>query len=332
MRLVALTAALLAASAARAEADWFASLYTGDGIELRADERVFTLYALLNAMGYDEAPVSRSHPIPKRVFHPVRQQVRQRLAASDPEVRKLADTFFDAHPQPLQRYLAFAVSVGPPPFSAAPRSKEHADLKGLEALLAKAYSGWKLEELLASVQAEYRRGLKGYLAALDGPMGRARRLLRAQEGGPESTLVMNLLDAKDAVRAAMGEGAVVIVVGPSEKPNLEGVLREYAAVLLEPQLARRAQSGWAGGAALLKEAQLLGAHEQGVGEYAVSLFARAVALRALEAPEAAYEGAAKTGYFGLREIARGFEEGRPLDSWAMDALAKAETRRPAPRK
>lgn len=329
---------LLFAVPARAEGDWFASLYTGDGLELRADERVFALYALLNAMGYDEAPVARSQPVPKRLFHPVRREVRLRLAALDSEVRKQADTFFDAHPKPLPRYLAYTLSGSPPPFVQGPSSRELAELKGLEGLLAKAYSSWKLDELLASVQSEYRKGLLSYLGALDGPMARARKLLRVPEDAPESTLVLNLLDADDAVLGllspgadARGGGRVVVVVGPSDKPNVEGVVREYARVLLEPSVARRAQ-GWGGGAGLLREAQLLGASEQTVGDYANSLFARAVALWAVGAPEASYEAAAGRGYFGLREIARGLEEGKPLESWVLDALGKAETRRPAPRK
>ncbi len=39
------------ASSAVSAGDWFASLYTGEGIELRADERVFALFALFNATG-----------------------------------------------------------------------------------------------------------------------------------------------------------------------------------------------------------------------------------------------------------------------------------------
>ncbi len=319
----------LVAGAARAESDWFASLYTGDGTELRADERVFTLYALLNAMGYDDAPISRQNPLPKHAFHPVRAQVRQKLLSASPEVRKQADAFFDAHPVPLGRYLAYTVSGAPPPFASAPKSKELADLKGLEGLLAAVYGQWSVQDLMGQVQAEYRKGLKGYLTALDAPLSKARKLLKVPENGPQSLVVLNLLDAQNEVKGVMGDGEVVVVVGPSDKPNVEGVVREYGRAFIEPQVSKKAQASWAGGASLLKEAQLLGAPERTVGDYASALVARALALRALDAPDAAYESAAGQGYFGLKEIARGFDEGRPVDAWALDALAKAEARRPA---
>jgi hypothetical protein len=320
------------AATARAESDWFASLYTGEGIELRADERVFTLYALLNAMGYDTAPVTRQYPLPKYQFHPVREKVRARLMTLDPDVRKQADAFFDAHPQPISRYLAYAISSAPPPFQTGAKSKDLAELKGLEGLLAKVYGAWKLDDLMGSVQAEYRKSLKGYLTAVDGPMAKAKKLLKVPDTAPESLLVVNLLEAQNEVKGVMGENEVVLVVGPSDKPNVEGLLREYGRVFVEPVVAKKAQASWAGGATMLREAQLAGAAEQSVGEYATALFARAVALKAMDANDAAYDAAAQKGYFGLKDIAKGFEDGKPLDSWAMDALAKAETRRPAPKK
>jgi hypothetical protein len=330
---VAAVFVLASSSAAFAEADWFASLYTGDGIELRADERVFTLYALFNAMGYDAAPVTRQFPLPKYQFHPVRAQVRTRLLAADPELRKQADAFFDGHPQPIERYLAYAVNSAPPPFPSGPSAKnpsakELADLKGLEGLLGKVYAGWKIDDVMGQVQGEYRKALKSYLTALDGPMGKAKKLLKVPDNGPQSLLVVNLLDAQNEVKGMMGDGEVVLVVGPSDKPNVEGALREYGRVFLEPVVSRRAKD-WGGGQALLREAQLSGAREQSVNEYAAALFSRALALKALDAKDDAYDAAAAKGYFGLKYIAKGLEGGAPVDGWALDALKTAETMRPA---
>ncbi len=319
---------VLAATAARAEADWFASLYTGDGIELRADERVFTLYALFNALGYDEAPLLREHPIPRRAFHPVRIKVRERVLADEGDLKKQADAFFDGHALPIDRYLAYALSTSPPPFASGPKSRELADLKGLEALLAKAHAGWKLDELLASVQADYRKALRAYLPVLDGPIGKAKKILRLSGDGPQCALVVNLLDSGGVARGLRTDSEVVVVVGPSEKPDVEAVVRELARALIGPSVAKKAQTGWSGGQALLREAKGYGATEQTVGDYAASLFARAVALKAMDASDAAYEAAAQKGYFGLKDIAQRLDDGKPIDGWALDALARAETRRP----
>ena len=107
-RLVGVSLALLLATPALAagpQGDWFASLYTGEGTELRNDERVFTLFSVFNALGFDQGPVTRKEPVPKVIYHPVRQAVRARVLGADPEVRKAADAFFDAHPARLERYL-----------------------------------------------------------------------------------------------------------------------------------------------------------------------------------------------------------------------------------
>ncbi len=328
----ALALALFTAPAALAdEADWFTSLYTGEGIELRADERVFTLYALLNAMGYDEAPVAREFPLPRHQFHPVRQEIRTKLLAADPAVRDQANKFFDAHPRPIDRYLAYAVQSSAPPFSSGAKAKDVQDVKGLETLLKSVYTQWNLQDLMGQVQAEYRKALKAWLPVVDAPVQRARRLLKLDDKAPQSLLVMNLLEAENKVVGVMGDGEVVLVVGPSARPDVQALVTEYARVFVEPLVAKKAQSGWAGGAALLREAQLAGAKEQTVGEYATALFAHAVALRAVEAKDAAYEAAAQKGYFGLKDIASRLDGAGKLDAWAVDALKVAETRRPARR-
>lgn len=328
MRTALFAALVLLTGTAHAEADWFASLYTGDGVELRADERVFTLYALLNAMGFDEAPVARRDPVPKYEFHPVRTRVRGATRGLDPEVLEQADRFFDAHPHPLERYLSYAVQLTPP-YSAAPKAKELAELKGFEGLLARVYGNWKLGELLAQVQTEYRKALIPYLAVLDQPLGKARKLLKVPDSSPAPLLVVNLLDAPGSARAVKGEAELVLVLGPSERPNVEGALRAYARSFIAPKIAAKAQQNWGGGSTLLREAQLSGASERTVGEYATELLSRALALRALEAGEPAYEAAARQGYFGLKELGRAFEDARPVEAWSLEALKLAEARRPA---
>lgn len=318
----------VAPAAHAAEEDWFASLYTGEGVELRADARVFTLFAVLNAMGYDAAPLTRQHPLPRYRFHPVRSQVRSKLLSASPEVRSQADAFFDAHPVSVDRYLSYALSTSAPPFESAPKSKEMKDVAGLEALLKNAHSQWKLGELLGEVQSDYRQSLRAYLNVLDAPLASAQKLLKTNEKTAPSLLVVNLLDAENSVRAVSSEKGIVLVVGPSEKPEVEAIVREYARLVIEPAVEKKARQ-WGGGNTLFREAQSLGATEGSVSEYALALFTHALALKATNAPDSAWDAAGQRGYFGLKDIAKGFEDGRPVETWALEALAKAETRRPA---
>ena len=134
--------------------------------------------------------------------------------------------------------------------------------------------------------------------------------------------------AMEAVGEAAETCEVMLVVGPSDKPNVEGLLREYAHLQVASVVAKKA-SGWAAGQVMLKEAQLSGATETSVAEYAGALVGEAVALKALEATDAQYEAAAQRGYFGAKEIAKMFDEGKPLEGWLMEALSRAESKRPS---
>jgi hypothetical protein len=232
----------------------------------------------------------------------------------------------------MERYLQYAVQSAAPPFTTGAKAKDLQDLKGLEGLLAQVYTKWNLSDLMGQVQGEYRKALKPYLTTLDAPLGKMKKLLKQGDTGPQALLVMNLLEAQDTVRGVMGDNEVVLVVGPSDKPNLDAILREYARVFVDPTVNKKAQASWGGGVTLLKEAQLLGAPERSVGEYASALFSRALAMKAMDATDAQYDAEASKGYFGLKDVAKGFDDGKPLDAWMMDALAKAETRRPAPKK
>jgi len=328
VRLLALLVVVASPAFAGSKGDWFASLYTGEGVELRNDERVFALFAIFNAMGFDQGPVTRKEPVPRIVYHPVRQQVRGRVIGGDPEVRKAADAFFDSHPTTIRKYLSYVVASDQPPFATGAKAKELQDLKGLEQLLAKAWAGWKLEEAMASVQGDSRKALRAYLTGTDFPLNRARLALKIPETN-EALIVVNLLDSQDQVRAVLGEnGEAFLIVGPSDKPNVEGVIREYARLYVEPQVARQVGK-WSGGVAVLKEAQLAGVTDESLQDYATAAICTALALRASEAPDAAWEAANSKGYFGIRDIVRLFDEGKPLDAIVMEAMQKLETRRPA---
>lgn len=325
---VLLTALAPTSARAASQGDWFASLYTGEGVELRNDERVFTLFALFNALGFDQGPVTRTQPVPKVIYSPVRQQVRARVIGGDPEVRKAADAFFDAHPVALGRYLSWAIQADNPPFAAGPKAKDFADLKGFEQVMSKAWAGWKLDELMAQVQQEYRKSLKAYLVGVDGPLAKARALLKVPDNA-EVLLLVNLLDAQDQVRSVRGEkGEAFLIAGPSDKPNVQGLLKAFAALSVEPAVAKQV-GRWGGGPAVLREAQLAGANEQTVADYATAVISLAAAMKAMDASDAAYDEAAAKGYFGIKDVAKLIDDGKPVEAWVLDALQKVETRRPA---
>ncbi|WP_224363163.1 hypothetical protein [Hyalangium versicolor] len=317
----------LGAPLAHAESDWFASVYTPAGVELRADARVFTLFSLLNRAGYDAGPVRRMAPVPAYRYPAARVRVREALASADAAVLQRAQAFFDTHPLPLERYLALAVRME----DEADVPAELRELEGLEALLDLVDSKWPVPVLRADTFDDYRSVMRSYLAVLDAPLQRAQRLLRVPESGPGVRVVVNLLGEEGWVRGFRTGTGVALVVGPGKTPELERALSEYARLMLPTRVSEQAQARWAAGPALLKEAQGLGVREATVGEYAVALLSRALALAALEAPEAAYEAATREGYFGLKALAGSFGDPRPVDGWVLEGLARVGTGH-APRK
>lgn len=315
----------LGPSLAHAETDWFSRIDTPGGIELRADSRVFTLFALLNRAGYDAGPVRREHPVPAYRYSPARVRVREALASADSAVLQRAQAFFDAHPLPLERYLALAVRLEDTP-EVPPELRE---LEGLEALLDLVESRWPIPGLRSETFEEYRGAMRSYVAVLDVPLQRVQRVLRLPESRPGLRVLVNLLGAEGWSRGFRTPQAVVVVVGPGRSPEVERVVWEYARLLLPPRVSEQAQAQWAAGPSLLKEAQALGAREATVGEYAVALVSRALALAAMGAPDSAYEAASREGYFGLKILAGSFEDPRPVDGWVMEGLARVAAGRPS---
>jgi hypothetical protein len=298
---------------ARAETDWFASIYTPAGVELRADPRVFTLYALLNRAGYDVEVPRREHPVPVYEYPAARARVRQALASAKPAVLEHAQAYFDAHPEPVERYLAATLGAGE-------------GLKDLDGLLTRVEAEWPVADLRAETFEAYRAVMRAYTPSLDAPLQRTWKLLRVPEGERAVRVVVNLLEAEGSIRGLRTREGVVLVVGPAV--DVESVIREYARLLLAPKVGERVAERWTQGPALLSEARALGAREGTVGEYAVALLGRAAALSAVNAPDSAYEAAGREGYFGLRELARSFEDSRPVDAWAQEGLGRVVSGRP----
>lgn len=292
-------------SSARGECDWFASVYTDQGVEVRADERVFTLYAVLNAMGYDDAPLARASPVAKRELHPARARLRHDFHLT-PELAGELDAFFDAHPAPVEEYARYALSLGGPP-SFERTSASPGGLQGFERLMARAWTSGGLAALFQQAYAEYRPALQGYHAVIDAPTRAVLRSLHLPEdGGPQLAVIVNLLDGNGKVTAATFGEEMFVVLGPSQTPNVMAVATEIA----RAHLASASQKLRAGALAP-----------------ALDWLARAFADVALGL-EARAGGEAQ----GLAQRVRLFEQGRqPLEAFVSQEIAAAEvaSRRPS---
>ncbi len=328
-RLVALLAGLLvfaAPSGARAGADWFASLYSLEGAELRADEGVFALFALMNAAGYSEAPVVRAHPVISREYDPVRIQLRATLVL-EPELRQKLERFFDEHPQSMRRYVEWVLSTkGAPSFE--PTGASPSELKGFEALLAEFYARNDLGKTFAALQDDYRAALRPWLAQIDQPLANVRKTLKQKEAAPPFlVLVANPLDGRGNAYASLQQNELFAVVGPSSKPDLYSMARAYAWGILEPSLAKRKITSAADLAAA--------AGADSPQSFAIESLARAVACYSLGLSDTEIAARTQGGYWAvpaLVPLVRSYDRGeRNFDSLINDSLVAIAISRDAPK-
>lgn len=276
-------------------ADWYQVLWPLPSVELSADARVFALFAALNACGLDDGPVARALPVPRRAYLPVRQAVRARARAGSPELLSALEGFLDAHPRPLEAYLAAVLEPG-----------RSGDLAGLAPLLDRAWAAWGLEGLLEGGAEEERQALVAWVPEAQGPLLRALELLRTPERPVR--LVLNLLDAPGTARTPAGPpDRLVLVLGPAGADPGLALAQAAARAILAP-LVERHIGGWTRGPMVLREARMDGATERTPAELATTLLSQAVAARAVGGGEG--------------QAGASLEQARSLEAWVQAALPR----------
>jgi hypothetical protein len=214
-------------------------LYTESGVELRMDERVYTLFAALNAAGFSEESNRRGPPLNAPVFHPIRVELRDALReVRDSELGEELRTLFQSNPYPIEDYLAALLApegaqLGPPAqelqgqLEVLERFRDEADLEELFARLAEKQRE-QAKELMKSVEAD----LQEVVATLDDPAFRAPRSL---------VVVPNPMDSHDALRTVDVGDQRFISVGPGLQSGREQIVR--AAV--RPYIRSAVDGAWA---------------------------------------------------------------------------------------
>lgn len=337
--LAALLAFAIPAPSTAAGTDWANAVYSAGGAEIRVDERVFTLFAALNELGHDDAPISRTAPVPKREFHPVRQLVRDAVGL-DPALRTKFEDFFDKNPLPIRSYLSYTLSLGPAPAFKAPETvpAELARLKGFEAILAEFHAKAKIQAIFAKVSDTQREALRRYATVVDKPIEESRKILRrpATEDSPHLIVVVNLLDADRASYGINRGDETVLVVGPGGE-SIDPTVIARAFVRSEVQALAAGKGGsLKSGGELFEEARsnisLLDAAN--LDDYVAESLARVVAIRAaLPAAEAgkALDNEFRRGFVLVKELNRGlaiYSKGnKALDAFLGDFLREIDVAR-----
>src|SRR4051812_19882735 len=92
--------ALTATTVARAQWTTGQSVFTTDGVEVGVDARVFSLFALLNSLGYDVDEARGPAPLFRPQFSDARKKVRAALSRPGAAAKQLT-AVLDKNPVPV---------------------------------------------------------------------------------------------------------------------------------------------------------------------------------------------------------------------------------------
>ncbi len=212
-------------------------------IDFRADLRLFTVMAALNAAGFD-------YERPNQDMSPVRQAVRLALKDLEPSLSSRLTAFYQSHrglreeAQQQIAYTSLALLIADAPtFSLIEEEDTIPDdvlkIQSFAELVEEFYRVAQIETLWLRFQDSYQAESQAYRPVLEKVIEDILRYFRI---GPRRVLnrqiilIPDLLNAKDLVNARNLDRTYYIVVGPTDEPlgNYSSLQHEYLHVLIDP--------------------------------------------------------------------------------------------------
>ena len=193
-----------------------------DRVEARADERLFTLYAALNASGYDEGIKEPG---------PVREAVREKMGELPLKVMEPFRKFRSEHAQTLDDYIAYVLTLTPPPALAEQRAPNGLDR--LNRILADFYSAAKIAELWKTYNENHAKAADSFASGGLPVMGKVMDYLRTtQVPAARIVLVPNLLDAPGYAYLVRSGDATSLIMGTTGALDRQALGRLIARMVL----------------------------------------------------------------------------------------------------
>lgn len=196
--------------------------YGSQFVVVAADERIFTLFAALNAVGFD-------HEYDGIPMSPIRQQVRAALSGKDLDSLARLKPFFDRIPD--FHLVVWALQRGNPPiFGRAEAgwwiSTTAAGFEGLDEALEAFYLEAEIPTLWKEVEPAYQKEIEQYRPLAEDSLADIRTYLRTNELPFSQVVILpNPLDTHySGTGPQVGEIAYV-VAGPCETElSLKGLI------------------------------------------------------------------------------------------------------------
>lgn len=172
-------------------------------VEARADERVFTLFAALNASGYDDG---------MKEAGVVREAVRDKMGDLPIKLLEPFRKFRAEHPQTLDSYISYALNLTAPPDFAEQRAASGLDR--LNRILADFYAAAKIADQWKEYTEAHAKAAAAFITGGPSIIGKVLDYLRATElPAARIVLVPNLLDAPGQAYLTRTPDAVIFVIG-----------------------------------------------------------------------------------------------------------------------
>jgi tetratricopeptide (TPR) repeat protein len=218
-------------------------------VSLNANEQLFSVFAALNAGGYDTG-------LGGDTGNPVREQVRARLAKEEiavlPDLRK----FYQEHRIPndsgaeLGQYVSLALLLGPPPdfaltVSPSDLPPDAKKVVGLRPLLQKFYAEGNLTAIWSSAQPAFQAEIERYSEPVRRSIELSDAYLRFPSGaylGRKYSIDLTLLASPNQVQARIYGSDYYLVVTPSKQLRVAEIRHQYLHFLLDPLAAKYADS------------------------------------------------------------------------------------------
>jgi predicted negative regulator of RcsB-dependent stress response len=215
--------------------------------QLDASPTLFTVMAAINAAGYDAELTSATN-------HPLRNAVRQAIAAKNPPCLAELKKFYDAHRQTndtatLSQYVSFALAVdGLPDFTFKGRAVEMPpdaqELDGFAPLLERFAKEVDIEDLWKRSQPAIEQYLGFYHTPVLQAILQVNGYLRQTTSGFAGShfqIYVDLLAAPNQVQTRSYGARYFVVVTPSVEPRVEEIRHAYLYYLLDPLATRNSE-------------------------------------------------------------------------------------------
>ncbi|HNY39009.1 MAG TPA: tetratricopeptide repeat protein [Bryobacteraceae bacterium] len=212
--------------------------------QLDGNPALFAVLAAINASGHD---AERDSP----TNHPLRNEIRQAILAKNPPSLSrlkafIADQQRGGWNAELSRYIAFALSSGPPPdfkpkYGSDQMPPEAASLEPLRPLLVEFWAEAGLEKLWAASQPAYDEAIARYHEPVVNAVLSANMYLRNPTSGMSGRrfqVYIDLLGAPNQVHARSYLDDYYVVVTPSVRPRIDEIRHAYLHYLLDPLCIR----------------------------------------------------------------------------------------------